>query len=136
MLTGTTLVLFVLIALVVIIVVLLALWRINVRRQIEKMPPATPPGMGAVRQAVIDPGEQEASLVSEQIESMVQAELAAYPELADAHLDFGTAADGSLVIWFQGEKYVGADQVPEPRLRQAIERAVETFNKRSSGTTG
>jgi hypothetical protein len=92
--------------------------------------------MGAVSQARIDPGEQEASLVSEQIESMVQAELAAYPDLADAQLDFGSAADGSLVIWYQGQKYVGVDQVPEPRLRQAIERAVDAFNKRAGGQNG
>lgn len=136
MLTGTTLVLLVLVGLIVIIAVLLALWRMNVRRQIDGLPGTPPAGMNAVNQATIEPGEQEASLVSEQIESMVQAELAAYPDLADARLDFGTGPDGSLVIWYEGKKYVGVGEVPEPRLRQAIERAVEAFNKRSDGGMG
>lgn len=135
MLTGTTMFIVVLIVLIAIIAVLLAMWRINVNRRIEEMPGADPGAMVEVDQATFEPGEEAASLIGEQIESMVRAKLVDDPDLADAALDFGTGPDGSLVIWFRGQKYVGIEQVPEPRLQQAIRSAVQAFNQASPGKT-
>jgi hypothetical protein len=136
MLAGSTLVIVVLVLAVVIVGVLLAIWRISVKREIRGLPASQPAGMRDVDQALVEPGEQAASLIGEQIEAMVRSKLAEYPDLAAAPLDFGTGEDGSLVIWFQGKKYEGVDEVPEPRLRQAIQSAVQAFNEPPQASSG
>lgn len=133
MLTGTTAIAIVLIVLIVVVGVLLAMWRVNVNKRIEGMPAMNPASMAELDQATLEPGEEAASMIGEQIESMVRAKLAAHPDLADAPLDFGTGPDGSLVIWFRGQQYVGIEQVPEARLQEAIRSAVQTFNRTGSG---
>jgi hypothetical protein len=78
--------------------------------------------------AKIEPGERESSLVSEEIEELVRAKLAAYPDLAHAKLDFGSTADGSLEIWIDQTHYRSAEEIPDPRLRQAVQAAVREWN--------
>lgn len=88
-----------------------------------------PDSLRQVSQARIEGDEKPASLISEQIEEMVRAELAQHTDLAGAELDFGTGPDGSLEIWFNGQQYASADLIPDQRVRSAITRAVETFNR-------
>jgi len=60
---------------------------------------------------------------------MVKLRLQAYPDLSQVDLDFGTAMDGSLDIWVDGERYQAVEDVPDARIRKAIAEAVNTFNK-------
>jgi hypothetical protein len=73
--------------------------------------------------------EFAAAPASEAIEDLVNQRLAAIPGLAGTRVDFGTAADGSLEIWIGEERYTAVDQVRDPRIRQAIEEAVASYNK-------
>ena len=74
-------------------------------------------------------GERLASPVSEQIEEAAQRKLAGYPDLAGKRLDFGTAPDGSLEIWFDDVRYESVDQIPDARVREALAEAVKSFNQ-------
>lgn len=109
------------------IVAAVVIWRIVARR--SRLPSHTPESLQQVAQARYEPDEQPASLISEQIEEMVRAELAQHPDLSGVSLDFGTADDGSLEIWFQGDRYPDPSQLPDERVRGAIQRAVERFNR-------
>lgn len=111
----------------VIIVIALIAWRMAAGR--SKPASGMPESLQQVSQARIEGDEKPASLISEQIEEMVRTELAQYPDLSGAQLDFGTAPDGALEIWFDGQQYASADLVPDERVRSAITRAVETFNR-------
>jgi hypothetical protein len=75
-----------------------------------------------------EPGEQVASLAAEQIEQMARARLAAYPDLANITLDFGTMPDGTIDVWVDGEQYDDPQNVPDARIRAAIADAVAEFN--------
>jgi hypothetical protein len=44
-------------------------------------------------------------------------------------LDFGTAIDGSLEIWVDGERYNSVEEIPDERIRRAIAEAVEKYNR-------
>lgn len=109
------------------IVAALVAWRIKARR--TRLSSDTPESLQRVAQARYDPDEKPAALVSEQIEEMVRTDLAQHPDLSDVSLDFGTAADGTLEIWYGGQRYSDPAQIPEERVRSAIQRAVETFNR-------
>ena len=74
-------------------------------------------------------GERLASPVSEQIEEAAQRKLAGYPDLAGKRLDFGTAGDGSLEIWFDDVRYGSVDQIPDARVREAVAEAVASYNQ-------
>lgn len=78
--------------------------------------------------AHLEVGEEQASLISEQVEGMVRKRLAEYPDLAGQVVDFGTAADGSLEIWIADKRYTNVDDIPDARVRDAISEAVEAFN--------
>jgi hypothetical protein len=82
-----------------------------------------------VADAKIESGEQVASLVAEEIEELVRAKLAAYPDLAGTDLDFGTLPDGSIDIRINGTQYREVDSIPDSRVRDAIRAAVATFNR-------
>lgn len=110
-----------------VIVIALIIWRTQARR--SNLPDQMPESLEQVADARLEPDEAAASLVSEQIEEMVRKELAQHADLADRSPDFGTAADGSLEIWFDGQRYSEPAQVPDQRVRSAIERAVQTFNR-------
>ncbi len=113
------------------IILLLVIWAIVVRRRTKEIEEVElpPESLNAVSEAKIEPNEQAASLVSEQIEEMVKQRLASYPDLADVKLDFATAPDESLVVWVNDQSYSDIDQIPDDRIRSAISEAVETFNQ-------
>lgn len=113
------------------IILLLVIWAIVVRRRTKEIEEGElPPGsLNAVSEAKIEPNEQAASLVSEQIEEMVKQRLASYPDLADVKLDFATGTDESLVVWVDDQSYSDIDQIPDERIRSAISDSVETFNQ-------
>jgi hypothetical protein len=120
-----------LVGLLIGILVLLVLWAILVRRRTEEIEEGEipPESLDAVSEAKFDPGEQAASLVSEQIEEMVKQRLASYPDLADVKLDFATGEDDSLVVWVNHQSYSDFNQIPDDRIRSAISEAVDTFNQ-------
>ncbi len=120
-----------LIGLLIGIVLLLVIWAIVVRRRTKEIDEGElpPESLEAVSDAKIEPNEQAASLVSEQIEQMVKQRLASYPDLADVKLDFATGTDESLVVWVNDQSYTDIDQIPDERIRSAISEAVETFNQ-------
>ena len=74
-------------------------------------------------------GEQLASPFAEQIEDILRAELAKDPELAALKVDLGTAKDGGLEIWVDGESYTDLETLPNERLRDAIRRASQKWQK-------
>ena len=76
-----------------------------------------------------DEGDVSASLSSEQIEEMVKAKLAAFPDLQETQFDFRTSADGMLEIVFGERTYQDVDQIPDERVRTAIAEAVAEFNR-------
>ena len=115
--------------LVCIILALLYLRRGRRRRVEAENPAEIHARMAGITDARIDAGERQASLISEQIEEMVKQELASYPDLANSSIDFGTAEDGSLEIWFEGARYYEVNDVPDERVRQAVKKAVSTFNQ-------
>ena len=120
-----------LVGLLIGIVILLVIWAIFVRRRTKEIEEGElpPESLDSVSEAKIDPDEQAASLVSEQIEEMVKQRLASYPDLAEVKLDFATGPDESLVVWVDNQSYSDIDQIPDDRIRSAIAEAVETFNQ-------
>jgi len=120
-----------LVGLLIGIVLLLVIWAIVVRRRSKEIEgdELPPESLDAVSEAKIEPDEQVASLVSEQIEEMVKQRLASFPDLAGVKLDFATGPDESLVVWVNDQSYSDIDQIPEDRIRSAISEAVETFNQ-------
>jgi hypothetical protein len=74
-------------------------------------------------------GEQLASPFAEQIEDILRAELAKDPELAALKVDLGTAKDGALEIWVDGESYTDLETLPNKSLRDAIHRASQKWQK-------
>jgi hypothetical protein len=74
-------------------------------------------------------GEQLASPFAEQIEDILRAELAKDPELAALKVDLGTAKDGGLEIWVDGESYSDLETLPNKHLREAIRRASQKWQK-------
>jgi hypothetical protein len=126
MLSQNTLPILLLIA-VVVLVLLIALMFLA-RRSVSFDAPK-PTSMSEVSDAHTDQGEFKASLIGEQIEEMVRERLAEDPSLAGISLDFGTAPDGSLEIWVDGERYTSVDQIPDERIRSAVADAVAEFNR-------
>jgi hypothetical protein len=80
--------------------------------------------------------EEIASPAAETIESLAQENLRKHPELSDIRIDFGTAPGGELEIWINAERYSSVEAIPDQRIRQAIEEAVDTFNQGKAGGKG
>jgi hypothetical protein len=116
----------ILIMVALVLVVALFAWFIGTRRSRVRMSEDI---QAQIADARIDPGEQEASTIAEQIEEMVHRSLAAYPDLADTLLDFATAADESLHIRVNEQDYTSIESVPDPRIQAAIREAVARFNR-------
>lgn len=76
-----------------------------------------------------DAGEHVAAPFAEQIEDILRAHLSADPALAAMDVDLGTAPDGGLEIWVDGERYTDVNLLPDERLRQAIRQAVERWEQ-------
>ncbi|MGA9191072.1 MAG: hypothetical protein WBZ24_05025 [Anaerolineales bacterium] len=88
-----------------------------------------PESLNALKDARIDPGEKVASPMSEEIESLVQADLKSHPDLAGTQIDFATDPDDTLSIWINGVAYQEVDDIPDERIRAAVHKAVALFNK-------
>lgn len=118
-----------LISLVVIaagIVLIIGLWVVMRSRNAPSgLPPAT---QAMVADAHIDKGERPSSIVAEQIEEMVKTRLKDYPGFQSLKLDFGTVADGSINIWINEVQYDNSEDIPDERIRAAIQEAVKQFN--------
>jgi hypothetical protein len=54
--------------------------------------------------------------------------MTADPAFAGRSLDFGTAPDGSVEVWLNGQAYGGVDRIPDPRLRELIARSADEFS--------
>nr|MBN1228668.1 hypothetical protein [Anaerolineae bacterium] len=112
---------------VVIVVIFLVIYFVylKTRRQPEQ---TLTRSMALVQDAMIEERERSASLAAEQIEEMVKKELDQHPDLADVKLDFGSVPDGTIDIWVDGEQYDNPEDIPDERIRDAIKKAVDTFN--------
>jgi len=80
-----------------------------------------------------DPGEQVAAPFAEQVEDILRGRLSADPVLGAMDVDLGTASDGGLEVWVDGERYADVDLVPNERLRQAIREAIEDWKGLKEG---
>ena len=80
-----------------------------------------------------DPGEMVAAPFSEQIEDIVRSRIAADPDVFGTGFDLGTAEDGSIEFWVDGQKYSSIAELPSERLRQIVKDAVAYWEVRSQG---
>jgi hypothetical protein len=109
---------------------ILAALAVIVYRTVSSTPRTLPSSAELIADARLDPGEQQASPVAEQIEEMVKKRLAANPELTGREIDFGTMPDGSFDIWVDGIQYNDISDVTDQTVRQVITEAVEEWNRR------
>ena len=77
-----------------------------------------------------DKGENVAAPFAEQIEDILRSQISADPYLQSLEIDFGTGTDGSLEITVGEKVYKAVEQIPDVRLREAITKAVATYNQR------
>lgn len=77
-----------------------------------------------------DEGEKLAAPFAEQIEDVLRAKAANDPYLKSFDIDFGTAPDGGLEIWVNGEKYDGVANLPDEKLKETLLQAVKEWNSR------
>lgn len=73
--------------------------------------------------------ERMASPVAEAIEGLLQEALQSHPELAGYQIDLGSAPDGGLEIWVNGEKFDGIDALKDENLKKVFREVVAAFNK-------
>ena len=76
-----------------------------------------------------DADEKVAAPFAEQIEDILRAKIEADEYLNQFNIDFGTASDGGLEIWVNGEMYTDVKALPDERLRQAFQEAIEQWDK-------
>ena len=113
----------------VLVIVLMLFLFINTRRRSSTSAGTiTPATQAMVADARYDPGERPASLVSEQIEEVVKGKLKQYPDLTNVNIDFGSVTDLSMDIWIDDKQYDNVTDIPDERIRQAIEQAVSEMN--------
>lgn len=74
-------------------------------------------------------GERFASPFAEQIEDILAAMLEKDPAFASYKIDLGTAPNGALEFWVNDTKYDGVESLPEPRLKEFFQAAVDQWNK-------
>jgi hypothetical protein len=77
-----------------------------------------------------DQGENVAAPFAEQIEDILRSQMSADPHLSSYEIDLGTGPDGGLEIRVDDKSYTSIEQIPDPRLREAITKAVATYNQR------
>lgn len=99
----------------------------------ETPPPETRAAMKKDREGMTatfdhDRGERLAAPFAEQIEDILRARLDEDPSLKGFDVDLGTAPDGGLEIWINGQRYSGIEDLPDERLKQAFRQAVERWN--------
>lgn len=110
------------------LIVLFIAWNLIVRRR-KEIQFHTPVSLDEVSEAKIEGSEFRASLVSEEIEQRVKQILEEGGNTLADDIDFGTASDGSLRIWYKDQAYSMVDEIPESAIRDAIRKAVEEFNQ-------
>jgi hypothetical protein len=76
-----------------------------------------------------DAGEKLAAPFAEQIEDIVRSKVEADAFLRQYKIDLGTAADGGLEIWVNGEMYPDVNSLPDERLRQVFQEAIQQWDK-------
>lgn len=76
-----------------------------------------------------DEEEALASPFAEQIEDILQAKLAANPELQQYKIDLGTAVDGRLEISINGVIYASIEDIPNEKLKALFNQAIEDWGK-------
>jgi hypothetical protein len=76
-----------------------------------------------------DRGEKVATPFAEQIEDVLRARLRTDLDLAAMEVDLGTAPDGGLEIWVNGERYTDVSLLPDERLRQVFQEAIKTWEQ-------
>jgi hypothetical protein len=81
-----------------------------------------------------DRGERVAAPFAEQIEDILRARLRSDPALAGVDVDLGTAPDGGLEIWVNGERYTDANLLPDGRLRQILQEAIKSWEQTREGS--
>lgn len=74
-------------------------------------------------------GEKLAAPFAEQIEDILRSKLEADPYLKQFKVDLGTAADGSLEIWINGEPFNGIEALPDERLKTAFRQAKDQWSR-------
>ena len=74
-----------------------------------------------------DAREHLAAPFAEQIEDIIHARLASDPRLSALKVDLGTASDGALEIWVDGQRYTAIDQLPHAALRKICQEAVAAW---------
>lgn len=116
----------VLFGVVLLLVVALLAWFIYNRGERIKGPSKAVQAMTA--DARVDDYERPSSVIAEQIEETVKQKLAHYPDLTNTVLDFGTMPDGTIDIWVNRCQYDNVKDIPDERIRKAIQEAVEKFN--------
>ncbi|HEX2993671.1 MAG TPA: hypothetical protein VHP14_02540 [Anaerolineales bacterium] len=135
---------------IVVVVVMLVIWllllrssrRVNLTRTPEGQKPewmrSTPPAeTTAATQAEgegitlynYDQGEKVAASFAEQIEDILRSQMGADPYLQSLKVDFGTGTDGGLEIIVGDKVYKAVEQITDVRLREAITKAVATYNQ-------
>ena len=77
-----------------------------------------------------DEGEKVAAPFAEQIEDVLRARVENDPYMKSFDIDFGTAPDGGLEIWMNGEKYNGVASLPDEKMKQVLLQAVKDWNSR------
>ena len=77
-----------------------------------------------------DEGEKVAAPFAEQIEDVLRAKAQSDSYLKTFDIDFGTAADGGLEIWVNGEKFNGVASLPDEQLKQTLLQVVKEWNSR------
>jgi hypothetical protein len=110
------------------LVVLFIVWNLIVRRR-RQVQFHTPASLDDVSSAKIEGSEYRSSLVSEEIEERVKQILKEEGTNLEDEVDFGTASDGSLRIWYKEQAYSEPDEIPDATVRDAVARAVEEFNE-------
>ncbi len=116
----------ILLGVVLLLVIALLAWFIASRGSQVKGPSKEVQAM--IADAKVESGERPSSIVAEQIEEMVKRTLASFSDLADTVLDFGTMPDGTIDIWVNKRQYDDVKDIPDERIRKAVQEAVEKFN--------
>lgn len=142
----------IIVTIVVVAVIMLAIWvlllwrsrRVNLTRtpageKPDWMRTTPPPETQAATEADgegttlydYDKGEEIAAPFVEQIEDILRSQMSTDSYLRSYDVDFGTGPDGSLQIIVGDQRYTDVEQIPDLRLRAAIDRAIATYNQRA-----
>lgn len=116
----------ILLGVLLLLVIALLAWFISSRSSQVKGPSKEVQTL--IGDAKVETYERPSSVVAEQIEEMVKRKLASYPDLSDTVLDFGSMSDGTIDIWVNKSQYDDIKDIPDERIRTAIQEAVEKFN--------